>query len=243
MEALKVSVEMLDGVVASTDLTLPLDAMLVSAWLKEHKWYVTGHARSGLPESEQLDVPLPLAKMNTDTNGGRDWFWACSYVFGVPLFQPAPGYWNKRFDVQAAEDYMDLRKKATVDIRSGRFKNYRVPLAYYVMKDRKLSWYCVGEAEEIEKLLVRHVWSFGKKRSIGYGRIKKSRRPLRPLWTVEAADEDFSMARLLPGRVGSDLYANRPPYFDPSTLRTGMWPDWAEGLACNFVRRGFFAAV
>lgn len=243
MEPLKITVKLLDGVVASTDLTLPLDAMLVSAWMRENKWYSTGYARSGLPESEQLDIPLPLKKTNTETSGGRDWFWACSYAFGIPLFQPAPGYWNKRFDTQAAEEYMHLRKKATIDIRSGRYKNYRVPLAYYVMKNRTLSWYCVGEGEEIEKLLVKNIWSMGKKRAIGYGRVEKSRKPLRPLWKVEAADEDLSMARLLPDPGGKDFYANRPPYFDPSTLRAGRWPTWAEGLACNYVRRGFFAAV
>lgn len=238
MEALKVTARLLDGVVASTDLTLPLDAVLVSAWIDEHEPGRKDYAASGLPEAEQLDIPLPLRKARA---GGEDWHWACSYAFGTPLFQPAPGYWNKRFDVQAAEEYMDIRKRARIDIGSGRYKNYRVPLAYYVMKDRKLSWYCVGDGEEIERLLVRNVWSLGKKRAIGYGMVEKSRRPLRPLWKVEPAEEDLSTARLIPDPGGEDLYANRPPYFDPSTLRAGRWPTWAEGLACNRVRRGFFA--
>lgn len=239
---LTITATLLDGRVCSADLTLPLDGILTAGWMRQYHPVMLGYARSGLPPSEQTDIPLPIKRVGE----GGDWHYAASYAFGEPRSSARLEYVHKRFRQHEAEDYMQ-EKKGAVNVQSGKYKAYRIPLSVYVMAGRTLTWHAIGHKMEVLKCL----WGIkgvGKKIDIGYGKVAKTRRPLRVAWRVEFDNrgshykgKPLAAARAIPDEAGEDYFAIRPPYFDPSTLRAVRWPEWAEGLACNHVREGRYA--
>jgi len=127
------------------------------------------------------------------------------------------------------EDVQSWRKRCDfpdgigkVDIRRGQFKAYDAPLT--VIFAPTVTFYAVGNAAEILRLLTTHITHIGKKRVQGYGKIKKV--------TVEPIGEDRSV--IWQGRLQRPIpvmgcpfkfedpiimyYAWRPPYWRLSAL-------------------------
>ncbi|WP_206922899.1 hypothetical protein [Alicyclobacillus suci] len=221
MQPLKVEAFLTDGRVATSDLYLPLDSMLAWSWIFEHRPELLAKTTSGL-EGEIYHPPIPLKRIGDDDN----WYYACSFACGKPVGERT-NYWHKRFDAQHAETYADFEgRREKVNTSAGRYKNYRMPVVTYLIA--KLTWYCVGDAQEIEYLL-SNITHIGKKRSQGYGEIRE--------WTVTPSDVDKSHLRPIPSDAGTDVLAIRPPYWERSNHMLVTWPEGCEELAC-FAERG-----
>lgn len=225
MRPLLVTAEMLDGRVIDNEMQLPLDSFLAYAWMVEHHPELMDVSRSGIPASELITPKLPLALRGH----GDDWYWAASWAFGEPLKEQTV-YVHKRFDDDLAAEYVDFQgRRGTVNVQSGYYKAQRKPNAVFLVP--RLWWCCVGNKDEVERLL-RHIPAIGKRRNIGFGRVRE--------WRVEYADEDLSDARAIPDEQGSERMGIRPPYWLNQHYRQVRWPDH-PGLAANRIRAGVFA--
>lgn len=92
------------------------------------------------------------------------------------------GSWSKRWD-DKNDDIVKFKGKERVDIGSGFYKNYHMPL---VLKSYKIiTFYVRGDMEEIKRLLENYIFYLGKKGSQGYGQIRK--------WEFEETDENYSI--------------------------------------------------
>lgn len=79
---------------------------------------------------------------------------------------------NKRFDDGLAQRALEsgalaLGRKTKVQINSGEFKSYHMPL--FLEHVERLVWYAVGDEREVRRLLETHVLHLGKKRNHGHG--------------------------------------------------------------------------
>ncbi len=104
-------------------------------------------------------------------------------------------------------------KVRRVQIKSGPDKSYRVPLEVSHVARDTLTWWCLGDANEIRRLLTG-VGYLGKKRGVGLGRVVR--------WTVaECAPwgDGFPV-------VGADGLPLRPLPLD--------WPGLAEGAPRSY---------
>lgn len=91
--------------------------------------------------------------------------------------------WSKRWDDKNDDMVVFEKGKPRIDIGSGHYKNYHMPL---VMKSYKeIVFYAKGDKEEIERLLKSYIFYVGKKGSQGYGRIREI--------IVEEIEEDWSL--------------------------------------------------
>lgn len=114
---------------------------------------------------DPINAPLPLDRAQ---NEDKRWWWLSSFGCYTLNGESVTG-WKKRWD-----DQNDLlvnfpeKKKPRIDHKSGFFKAYAMPLI--IRNTKEIIFCCVGNAQEIEKLLA-NCWHLGKKRSQGYGRI------------------------------------------------------------------------
>ena len=126
-------------------------------------------------------------------------------------------HWHKRFDDQL-EQYIDFgKRRGRIDIKSSRYKAYRMPLVVQLFD--RLVWYAVGDLEAVRDLcgMVTHI---GKKSSQGLGAVDH--------WQVEPCPMDWSvvandrLTRAIPaedGIPGTGIsyrvmsYGIRPPYW------------------------------
>ena len=217
MKALRVDAWMVDGRVATSDLYLPLDSLLAWSWIFEHEPERLAMTTSGIAE-EIYHPPVPLKRVEI----GDDWWYACSFAIGETAGERTT-FWHKRFDAQIAEDYADFGgRRAKVNSKSGPYKGYRMPITIFLIP--RLTWYCVGDATEIRELL-ENVTHIGKKRSQGYGRIRR--------WAVGETSEDLSWMRPTPDENGDEVTSIRPPYWESSNLRVCKWPPGSERLLCR----------
>lgn len=218
MQPLKITAYLQIGKVATTELFLPLDSILAWAWMKLNHPEQLEISSSAIRIDDVMELKLPLEKRGE----GDNWYWACSFACGEPKNEEIL-YWHKRFDVQLAEDYVDFNKRrGRVDVKSGAYKNYRMPLITYLIP--KLEWYAVGDWAEIEMLL-SYVTHIGKKRSQGLGRVSR--------WTVEKWPEDLSYLRPIPDENGDQEMGIRPPYWLASQYKLVKFPE-DERMACNY---------
>lgn len=145
---------------------LMLDAMLA--------WAVAAE-RNLLPplagqEPEPIEIPIEREP------GGR--FHLCSEGF-AQVVDYEQRYKNRRAPVMQYARLGHGRIKR-VDIAAGPNKGYRVPYELRLLAGGKIEWWCLGEPDEISRLLgfVRYV---GKHRGSGKGRLDIHGTP----WTVE----------------------------------------------------------
>ena len=66
-----------------------------------------------------------------------------------------------------------------VQINAGAQKSYRIPLHLTLMRDNRLVWYAMGDADRIAFLL-QLVLHLGKRRAVGHGRVMR--------WAVEPCE-------------------------------------------------------
>jgi len=144
------------------------------------------------------------------------WGYCCSNVSTTWLSR-------ERVAFRSKSPLNELRRYGSaksVNISAGRFKG--IDLAYEARVAHTLTWWALGDADGVARLLER-VPHIGKKHNVGSGQIKADPQG-RPLWRVEEADDDWSMMaadaptrtlpwrpELGPGRMDSI----RAPYWHP----------------------------
>lgn len=114
-----------------------------------------------------LESPLPLEKRS---NNAGQWWWAASAAKYI-LELESIATWKKRWDEE--HDYLveePDKRLFRIDHKAGHYKAYNMPIL--LRSAKVLSFCCVGNLEEIERLLSK-VTHMGKKRSQGWGRIRK----------------------------------------------------------------------
>jgi hypothetical protein len=78
--------------------------------------------------------------------------------------------WRKRWD-QRHEALADFGKnKRKVDVQRGEFKSYDMPIRIVVVPE---VWFIFesDNVPEVERLVAKHIFSIGKKRTVGHGEI------------------------------------------------------------------------
>jgi len=132
------------------------------------------------PEVEERIPPAPLL-----------WHSAGFHHASVAHYEVA-GYdlrhWTKK--TPQVQDLAALTKARKVNVAAGQFKPYYMPLRTQ-MPAGPLTWWCVGDPEEIAALL-EGVTNLGAKAGHGYGRVTR--------WRVVTVEEDWSLTR--PGDPG-----------------------------------------
>lgn len=153
-----------------------LDAIISAAKAKEilGEQFYSGENIAGTEEQirSMLDPIL-------DTRNGV----YCTSI-GIGDNREYVGSWSKRW-CDKNEDIVKFRGKGKqrVDIGSGHYKNYHMPL---VLKSYKtITFYVRGDMQEVQRLLENYIFYLGKKGSQGYGQILK--------WEFEEITEDWSI--------------------------------------------------
>lgn len=212
-EPLQITATLRSAVVA--DQWLPLDAMLLYQMTRDDLG-ARAATQSGASALEQTKgEPMKGGKLPIKTVHGKEWYYRCSWAEWGP-YVDGRDYWNKRFDSSLA-DLVDFgERRGTVNNLAGQYKAYHQPVFY--RSALWVSWYCVGDRREIERLLstLTHI---GKKISQGWGRVVG--------WKAEVVTEDWSIWRngkLMRGVPVGDaprdyagnvaLYGVRPSYWD-----------------------------
>lgn len=218
MEPLRVTATLESGQVATFDGNLPLDSILAAAWIRRHypnEFWVGAPNRVG---DEWIEARLPLERRES----AGEWFWAASFARYRPLSEEIT-YWHKRFDDNMA-NFLDLGgRRGRINTKSGGFKSYRMPLVYMVTPE--LTWYIVGEREEVAGLLGM-IPAVGKKHSAGYGFVAAWH--VEP-WPIDLScrDERGQPMRAIPTRDGPLECGVRPPYWHPvNRVRCEMPVPW-----------------
>jgi hypothetical protein len=132
--------------------------------------------------ADGIVTPLPL-KLSWIKDGLPLWCSSDLRPQGDVLRDNA--YWHKRWP----DGHLEYMSKRRANVKSGRNKEMRVPLA--TVQTAELRAVCAGNAEKVEELL-SHVSHVGKKPSQGHGRVSE--------WSVEplpASAEDAEATALL----------------------------------------------
>lgn len=188
---LKVTAKLKTGELVTNDGLIHLDGILCHAWCVINAPHLL---EVDYDEDNTIDIKLPIIKIN-------DWY-KVSFAF-FEILNKGLKYFHKKFDPNYAEKYIDFGKKSgLINIKSDKYKNYRVPLLKILTN--KVYWYCDGDKDEIEKLLgqITHI---GKKTSQGFGEVLE--------WIVEDTKEDLTMIRAIPKKGGRIYTSYKPPYF------------------------------
>lgn len=225
---LKITAKMLTGQVATVDGYLAIDGVLAKVWIEENYPELIGQP---FDFNNIIEADLPIERRGE----GNDWYYAASFACFKPL-KETRRFWHKKFDEGLATQYIDFQgKRGAIETKSGRFKNYRMPLNIILVPE--INWYVRGDKEEIERLLQK-VKYIGKKASQGLGAVKE--------WIIEEIDEDLSWLRPIPDPNGDDYSAIRPPYWYIGNYRKVKWPDderlGARNLYFAFSYRGISKA-
>ena len=141
--------------------------------------------------------------------------------------------WCKRWD-DWHDDIVRFkgRGRHRVDIGSGFFKSYHMPLVLKTYPE--IVFYVRGDLNKIKSLLENYIFYLGKKSSQGYGQVRK--------WEFETIEEDWSIwkdgkpMRPIPGlrceeyiKKSKDIniqeYATIPPYWRQDNRVLCVMPD------------------
>lgn len=217
MKPLKVTVAMMDGRIASVDGRFHLDSFLAYAWMVEN-----------YPERVGVNSAVSDEAIDPDLSGfldrrgkGEDWYWACSFGQYSSSGEHVE-YLHKRVNPVKAEKHVDFgRRRGRIVTAGGPQKSWRHPVVTMLIPE--ITWYCVGDAKEIERLLKTHIKYIGKHRAAGFGLIRQ--------WIVEEWHEDWSeynaegkLMRAIPHPEGVEESGIRPPYWNPLNARWCLVP-------------------
>ena len=226
MQSLRITAVMQDGRVATVEPWLPLDSILAAEWMRRHYPEAFYNASSHMLKSELITPELPFERRGQ----GDDWYWACSFNTQAPAYEYVM-HWHKRFDDQLEKHIEFGNKRGKIDIKSSKYKAYRMPLVVQLFD--RLVWYAVGDLEAVRDL-AGTVTHLGKKSSQGLGSVD--------YWQVDPWPEDWSvfvgdkLARAVPlldmpgsfsGRVTQ--YGIRSPYWHADNQRVCAMPEVARG--------------
>lgn len=187
------------------DEYLPIDAVLYYHAMREQYGEQTATYSGAEHPDAVTGVQLHLARCNEDK---PDWYYAASFARWSEPQAAGQDWWNKRADLSLV-DLVDWRgRKARLEIASGPYKGYHMPLFY--RHALYVDWYVVGLRGWIEQLLA-FTTHLGKKTSQGWGSVLR--------WEVESQPEDWSvrgphgeLMRAIPSEKGL-LTGFRPSYW------------------------------
>jgi CRISPR type IV-associated protein Csf3 len=217
----------LDGILEAASFHLGWPAVLKPVLRDQRVYY--------LPRTDHTDYAnylIPVKRFGHKDD--PDWFWHASWAACPDGFALDRSHWAKRFDGTDPDlsGHLDFQgRSGRVNISSGRYKHYRMPLCLIVAK--RLRWHCLGAFDGVAKLL-REITHLGHKRSQGYGEVL--------CWEVLRDSDDYSLwthegfpARALPASYFEEarlpecfpraLTALRPPHWHPSRLRECVIPE------------------
>lgn len=194
---------------------LALDALLAATVARRLNLDPPATARDCVP----IEIPIQREP------DGR--FHLCSHSIGD--YDEHDIHWiNRRAPVEQYQAIGSAKIKR-VQITAGQNKSYRIPLQVGMVEGDTLTWFVIGDREQVEDLLL-DVTSLGKKRSVGLGRV----------WRWEVADyeswgDGFPVVR--DGAALRPLPADYPGLSDPPLTRGVLtYPYWdhtrEEIVAC-----------
>jgi CRISPR type IV-associated protein Csf3 len=208
VQTLRITAELYSGF-ASSDPWSPTIDGIIAYW---HLQDALGSEQFALNTSDPARQH-PVEGLPLEVVRWRDWWW---YACSLPIYEQAAEvtrYMHRRFDAQHAERYLDLQgKSGRILTAAGPYKNRRLGIRHHVTD--RVQWYAVGDAAEVERLLLR-CGNIGMKYGAGFGRVRR--------WLVEPIvdDPDDRAYRYRPlpveyateiGVTGSTIeYGLRPP--------------------------------
>jgi len=142
-----------------------LDALLAAACAARDNIPPAAHA------GEMVDIEIPIERSAC----GR--YHLASVGFSA-VEERELKYINRRFPIAEAQ-FMGDAKLKRINLAAGPQKHYRVPVETRHAASDLITWWCVGDRSEIERLLalVTHV---GRRRAVGLGRVRE--------WSVTACE-------------------------------------------------------
>ena len=166
MTALLVTAHLERGLSASDRWSPSLDSILAYFQLRDKIGIEQFNIEQSL--NQQTDfTELPLEKVK----GGEHWWYACSSPFYDASHEINRAFF-KKFNIDSS--LLIERKVKTIELTKNQFKNYS--LAFKEIVTKKISWHCIGDADEIERLLSQ-CQQIGAQRGKGLGYVEK--------WTIE----------------------------------------------------------
>lgn len=125
-------------------------------------------------------------------------------------------YKNRRFPIEEAQLLGDAKLKR-INLTGGPCRSYRIPMDTVHLRGDQIEWYALGEAAELEALLVGWVGYLGHRRAVGLGKVLqwevqpceawpgfpvvRGGQPLRPLppdWAGLDDGVEMAMGNVLP---------------------------------------------
>lgn len=212
---IKVTAHLTDGRINSADGIIMLDAILYHAWFYRHAPHVLeGLGGEAVPGEGHIGLPL------RQLPGNR---YAASRAVYKETAQEVE-YWNKRPNFFSADAERFLEdKKGVISSSVGGYRAYRMPQVIRYVADGKLTFWGIGNADEVLDLL-NAIPAVGKKAAMGWGTVDR--------WAVEPAEEDYTtlhpdygLMRPMPVEEirleGYPIlkYAVKPPYWKSCNAR------------------------
>ena len=197
-----------------------LDGLLARAVLIEQLgegFYDLPTVTRNTPADKIVFAELPLERRERN----NQWYWACSWADTRSLMTThSLSGWVRSYPKNDQTHFV-AGKKQTYDAKAGADKPYNMPVR--LTSTPELTWFAVGDADEIRRLLNNHYDSIGKKTAMGNGQLEYYSDGT--LWQVTPSAKDFSernesgdLTRALPIDKTFDLGNNielvgvRPPY-------------------------------
>jgi CRISPR type IV-associated protein Csf3 len=203
-EPLKITAQLQTAVIG--DVFLPIDGILYyQAHREAFGAQEVTFSGSSDKRYEISSEALPLARCEEH---GPYWYYAASFAQWPTALAEGSDHWNKRFDA-GLSDMVDFgKRKARVDVASGPYKAYHMPVFY--RHALEISWYVLGERRGVERLLscCTHI---GKKMAQGWGSVLAwNVAPHHADWSVRG--ENGKVMRAIPDASGI-LTGFRPSYW------------------------------
>lgn len=132
---------------------------------------------------------------------------------------------NRRYPVEQAQTLGEQRFRS-YKVDSGACRSYRMPVPAFYARDDAMTWWAIGDRDEVERLL-QNITYVGKKRSTGHGRVRE--------WRVRELDEHEVWEGFPVMREGMPLRAlplDTPGLSDVAPVALGVlsYPYWARWL-------------
>lgn len=198
------------------------DPMLLDGPLAWSMFIEQDEARSDGPI---VDFDLPVAKWSCDDDGrshaslldgeGRVWGWCVSRAYADWRHRHRHSFRKK----PPLNEVRGFTNEKSVNIAAGAYKG--IDLAFEGRYADVITWYALGDADEIRRLLDR-VTSLGKKHNLGWGRVSS--------WTVVPGPGGVDWTTM---RLGSALVRPMPVLWPhavdadgPALRRSVRAPHW-----------------
>lgn len=197
-----------------------LDGLLARAVLIEklgEDFYNLPTVTRNTPIDKIMLAELPLERRERN----KQWYWACSWAdTRLQMTTYSLSGWVRSYPKNDQTHFI-AGKKQTYDAKAGADKPYNMPVR--LTSAPELTWFAVGDGDEIRRLLNDHYDAIGKKTAMGNGQLEYYSDGT--LWQVTQCAKDYSerdendnLTRALPIDKTFDLGGNielvgiRPPY-------------------------------